>query len=152
MLWDAAEAALESHIRTAWAAGAYPTVPLVFTNNSDDQTEAADAARFVAINIEGVFAEKSIYGGTNKRMSVESGLVYFHVFVEVGIGKATALSMNVALAAMLELQLVSTSIYLAGANPPSPVEYGDQETPNTQPGGNYYRCSGSVPFIVTGTR
>jgi hypothetical protein len=54
--------------------------------------------------------------------------------------------------AALELQLVSTSIYLEGGNPPSPAEAADVNIPGIQPGGVYYRVSGSVPFIVTGAR
>jgi hypothetical protein len=149
MLWDAVEAALKSHITTAWAAGAYPSVPLIFDN---EKTLEPGTKTFVAVNFEGTFTEKGIYGSVGNRLSLEGGIVFFHVFVPAGSGKAAALAMNVALAAMIELQLVSTGIYLEGANPPSPVDYGDQRAPSQPPVGNIYRCSGSVPFIVTGNR
>lgn len=151
MYWDAVESALKSHIETGWAGTAYAAVPLVFENDPPSDL-AAGATSFVAIVIEGTFSEKGVYGGSGKRLSVEGGIVHYHCFVATGSEKATALARAVAMQAILELQVVSTAIKLDGGNPPSPVDYGDPTVPNDQPGGNLYRCSGSVPFIVIASR
>lgn len=152
MLWDAVEAALASHIDAQWALGAYATTPIYYENDGDRQPDQGAAVpRFVSVTIDGVFAEKSIYGGTGSRLSIEGGIVYYHAFVPRTAGKATALALCVTMAGILELQTVSSVIKLEGANPPSPVA-DDRLIPTRQPRGNWYRCSGSVPFIVIGTR
>lgn len=151
MYWDAVEAALKTHIETAWAATAYSAVPLVFENDPPSNLTAG-ATSLVAVVIEGSFTEKGVYGGSGKRLSVEGGIVHYHCFVATGGEKATALARAVAMQAALELQVVSSVIKLDGGNPPSPVDFGDPTVPNDQPGGNLYRCSGSVPFIVISSR
>ena len=93
--------------------------------------------------------------GTNA--SIEHGIVFFHAFVPTGTGKTLALQAAVAMASILELQTLGAgAIRIAGASPPSPVEVGaarDAELKTSQqPGGNYYRCSGSAPFIVISKR
>lgn len=147
MLWDAAEAALKTHIETGWAAGAHASVPLVFENEGE-----AQGASYVHVTFEGTYADKSIYGSAGKRIGVEGGLVFFHAFVPSYRGKATATAMVVAMTTILELQTVSDSIKLEGGNPPTPFDHGDILAPNQQPDGSYYRCSGSVPFIVLSSR
>lgn len=147
MNWDDAEAALRSHIEAAWAAGSYASIPLVFENEPVDY-----GANYMAVTIEGTFAEKTIYGSAGKRSSIEGGIVFFHCFVPTGSGKAAATAPVRALTQMLELQSISSVIDMDGGNPPSPADHGDPLTPADQPGGNYYRCSGSVPFIVIGAR
>lgn len=147
MNWDAAEAAIRSHIEAAWAAGDYASIPLVFENEG-----AADSPSYMAVTIEGVYAEKTVYGSPGKRVSIEGGLVFFHCFIPAGWGKAAATAPVVALTQMLELQSIGSDIDMDGGNPPSPADQGDLLTPNDQPGGQYYRVTGSVPFIVRGTR
>lgn len=148
MLWDEAEAAIVAHIETQWLAGPYAAVPLIFENTLPD----AVADTFMAVTIEGVYADKTIYGGTGKRSSEEGGIVFFHAFVPSGTGKATATAMAVAMTGMLELQTIPTGIYLAGGDPPSPADPGDITIPGAQPGGAFYRVSGSVPFVLIGSR
>jgi len=148
MLWSAAEAAIEAHIRTQWAASAYASVPLIFENETPPDTYD----RFVYVTVEGVYAEKTIYGGTGKRSAQEAGLVFFHAFVPLGSGKAGATGMVDAMTSALELQTISSEIKMDGGNPPSPAEPGDVNVPGEQPRGSYYRVSGSVPFVVLSTR
>lgn len=150
MLWAAVETALRSHIETQWAAGAYASTQLVWENERY-QPDGLETA-FVYVSIEGTYADKGIFGSTGKRSSVEGGIVYFSAFVPLGSGRTTATGLIHTMTAALELQLVSTSIYLEGGNPPSPAEAADVNIPGAQPGGVYYRVSGSVPFIVTGAR
>jgi hypothetical protein len=150
MLWSEAETALRSHIETQWAAGAHAATQLIWENETyqpDGQTSA-----FVYISIEGTYSDKGIYGGTGKRSSVEGGIVFFSAFVPMGAGRTQATALVQALTAALELQLVSTAIYLEGGSPPSPADAADVNIPGVQPGGVYYRVSGSVPFIITGAR
>jgi hypothetical protein len=163
LLWDECEAAIRSYIEAQWALSAFAaTIPLAWENET-----AADSASYMIINIEGTYADKTIYGGAGLRSSVEGGVVYFHCFAPAGRGKAAALSPVVAMAGILELQTLSLAIKLEGANPPSPVEVprgsgrrglGDDPTPAdplvppTQPEGQFYRCSGSVPFVLIGAR
>lgn len=147
MNWDAAETAIRSHIETQWAAGSYSSIPLVFENERADYS-----GKYIAVMVEANFADKGIYGSAGKRLSIEGGLVFFHCFVESGSGKAAAVAPVRALTQMLELQTISGVIDMEGGNPPSPADHGDPLTPNDQPKGMYYRCSGSVPFIVRGTR
>lgn len=145
MNWDAAEAAIEVHIRTAWAAGSYASIPLVFENG-----QAADSPSYMVVTIDGVDADKGIYGSVGKRYSLEFGLVLFHCFVPSGWGKAAASAPVRALTQMIELQTISAAIDMDGGLPPSPTDYGDLLTPAAQPGGNYYRVSGRVPFLIRG--
>lgn len=147
MNWDEAEAAIRSHIETAWASGDYADIPLVFENENADP-----ATNYMVVHVDGVFAEKGLYGGAGMRMSVEGGIVFFHCFVRRGDGKAAATAPVRALTQMLELQVISSVIDMEGGNPPSPADLGGPLTPPGQPAGNYYRCSGSVPFIVRGSR
>ena len=147
MLWDEAEAALRAHIEAQWALGAYAAIPLAFENEIEP-----DAAAFMLVNIEGTLATKTIYGTAGARASEEAGIVFFHYFGPTGGGKQAALSPVVAMALILELQVVGGAIYLAGANPPTPVEHADPLVPSPQPSGQFYRCSASVPFVLIGTR
>ncbi len=149
MLWTAAETAIRAHIEAAWALGSYAAMPLVFEN----ETAVPDGAEsYMLVTVEGTFADKSIYGGAGKRSSVEGGIVFFHAFTPLGRGKAVAAAPVDAMTAILELQVIATSIRMDGGNPPTPVSHGDASVPNDQPGGNFFRCSGSVPFIIIGTR
>lgn len=147
MNWDAAEAAIKLHIEAAWAMGSYASIPLVFENE-----QAADSQSYMAIVIDGSYADKGRYGSVGKRYSIEGGIVFFHCFVPSGWGKAAASAPVRALTQMIELQSISSVIDMDGGTPPSPTDYGDLLTPAAQPGGNYYRCSGSVPFVIRGTR
>jgi hypothetical protein len=108
----------------------------------------------MGIYIEGTYAEKGLYGSVTKHSSIEAGIVFFHSFTPSGEGKAEAVSSVVTMSEILELKTISNVIDFEGANPPSPAIYGidDKLLTNSQPGGNYYRCSGSVPFIVRGNR
>ena len=150
MDWGSAEAALRTHIEAGWAASPYADVPLVWENTLDDPT-----ATFVAIDIEGTYAEKWIFGGPGRRNSIEAGIVFFHAFTPLGSGKATSVSLILAMTGILELRTVAPGVNMDGGNPPSPVEMRsmyDRDIPRQQPSGNYYRCSGSVPFIVIDVR
>lgn len=147
MDWDDAEAAIRSHIETAWSAGGWAYIPLVFENENVPYDE-----RYMLVHVDGVFAEKGLYGSVGKRFSVEGGIVFFHCFVPFGSGKAAASAPVRGLTRMLELQVIASAIDMDGGNPPSPADHGDPMTPQDQPGGAYYRCSGSVPFIVRGSR
>jgi hypothetical protein len=145
MNWDAAEAAIRTHIETAWASGSYASIPLVWENE-----QAADSPSYMVVTIDGVDADKTGYGSTGKRYSVEFGLVIFHCFVPSGWGKAAASAPVRALTQMIELQSISSVIDMDGGWPPSPTDFGDLLTPDGQPGGNYYRVSGRVPFAIRG--
>lgn len=151
MIWTDAEAAIVAQIEAQWPSTAYASMPLVFENEN-----ALYETNYVAVFVEGVYAEKSIYGSVGKRSSVEAGIVFFHAFVPTGSGRHAALGAVQAMTTILELQtLGSGAIKLEGGTPPTPVEYGtefDRALARSEPGGNYYRCSGSVPFIVTDTR
>lgn len=150
MLWPAAKAALQSHVETQWAAGAYAFVPLIWENKNFQPP--GDMSAFVWLSIEGTYAEKGIFGGVGKRSSVEAGLLLFSAFVEAGTGAEDADGMVSALTTMTELQVISNAIYCEGGNPPSPAESTTVNIPGVQPGGSYYRVGGSVPFIITGAR
>jgi hypothetical protein len=147
MLWDEAEATIKAHVEEQWALGAYAAIALTFDNEF-----APDAGSYMLVNIEGNGAEKSIYGTTGYRQSIDAGIVFFHCFVPSGTGKAAAVAPVVAMTGILELMTLANVIKLDGGNPPSPADPGDSRVPASQPGGNYYRCSGSVPFILIGTR
>jgi hypothetical protein len=150
MDWSSAEIALRAHIEGEWAASPYAAVPLVFENELDDPTET-----FIVIDIEGTYAEKSIFGSLGLRSSIEAGIVFFHAFTPLGSGKSTSVAMIETMTNLLELRSVAPGINTDGGNPPSPVEVRsmfDRDLPRQQPNGNYYRCSGSVPFIVIGVR
>ena len=152
MIWPDAEAAIRSHIETQWALSTYAAImPLIWENDIPSDHEPD---QFIAVSIEGTYAEKTIFGSIGMRSSVEGGIAYFHAFVPVSTGKTTAVGAVYAMTAILELQTIQTDIRLEGGNPPSPAEptgRRDREIPISQPGGMYFRCSGSVPFIVTGT-
>lgn len=150
MKWPDAEATLRTLIEAEWAASAYAaTMPLSWENELIE----APIAQFMHVTLDGTFAEKTIYGGVGKRSSIEGGIIFYHAFVPVATGKATALGAVDAMTTILELRVIDSDIRLDGANPPSPVEMTrDQEIPTAQPNGMYWRCSGSVPFIVTDIR
>lgn len=149
--WLDAEIKIRAQIETQWALSAFAAMPLTWENEDIDWGD-----RYMAVNIEGYYAEKTIYGSVGKRSSIEGGMVYFHAFIPTGSGKRQALAAVLTMSGILELQTIGGRINLAGANPPSPVEIistRDRELPGmAQPGGNFYRCSGSVPFILIGTR
>jgi len=150
MDWASAEAALRTHIEAGWAASAYAAVPLVWENTLDDPTET-----FVAIDIEGTYAEKGIFGSPGLRSSIEAGVIFFHAFTPLGSGKATSIALVETMTNLLELRSIAPGVNMDGGNPPSPVEMRsmyDRDIPRQQPNGNYYRCSGSVPFIVIDVR
>lgn len=148
MNWPDAEVAIRSLIETEWALTPYAaTMPLAWENEND-----TPESQFLFVTIEGTFADKTIYGGPGKRSSVEAGLVFYHAFVPVSTGKSLALNAINTMNGILQLQVVQSAIRIEGANPPSPIEMTpDRDVPRSQPGGMYYRCSGSVPFIVIGT-
>ena len=158
MPWDEVEDALRNHIETQWALSSFSTIQLIFENEIVDPQE-----KFIFIDIQGTYADKSVYGSTSGRLHIEGGIVYIHCFAPSGGGKRAAVSPVVAMTAILELQTVANVIKLEGGNPPSPTEQrefdpsltGSRRTtrpdsllPIIQPSGNYYRVSGSVPFIV----
>ena len=147
MLWNEAKAAIKAHISTQWAAGEFSAVQLVFESDIPALPDS-----YVHITIEGVWADKTIYGSVGKRSSMEGGIVYFHCFAPMVGGDALATEMVDAMTAILELQTISGSINLEGGDPPTPIGHGDDLASSAQPGGNYYRSSGSVPFISIGTR
>ena len=142
MDWDAAESSIKSHIETQWSLSSYASVKLFWEN--EDWIEGTK--EFMYVDIQGLMAEKTIFGSSGKRMAIDHGIVFFHAFVEKGIGKTLALKRIVALTRILELQSIASVIDLEGGNPPSPIE--DDELVAGKPGGRYFRCSGSVPFIV----
>ncbi len=146
MLWDEAETTIRSHIETEWALSAFSDTVLVFENETVGPEDT-----YIFIDIQGTFPEKWVYGGPGKQLYVEGGIIYFHCFAPSGGGKQAALRPVVALKTILELQTLADVIKLEGANPPSPAEQSDNLLPNNQPGGNYYRVSASVPFILIGS-
>ncbi len=148
MLWHEAEAALRAHIEARWAAGVHARVPLFFENDPSE----ANPETFVYISIEGVFADKGIFGSVGKRISQEGGIVFIHAFVPGSTGKGEATAMVVELTTALELQVLDGGIYLEGGEPPSPADLGGLNVPAGQPGGAYFRVSGSVPFVLIGSR
>jgi hypothetical protein len=145
--WSSVESALRSHIETQWALSNFTNFELVWENEPEPETD-----RYMGIYIEGTYSEKTIYGSVGKRSSIEAGIVFFHSFTPTGEGKSEAVGSVVAMADILQLQTIATFIDLEGSNPPSPVYSGrdelDRLIPSPQPRGNYYRVSGSVPFIV----
>lgn len=152
MLWAEAEAAIRAEIEAQWAVGAFAAMPLVWENEV-----AAAAGQYMAVDIEGVASEKSIFGSPGKRSSVQMGIIFFHAFVMAGKGKATALNAVQAMTSILELRAMgpNAEIRLEGGATPSPAEARrdrDWELTNRgQPGGMYFRCSGSVGFVLIGT-
>jgi hypothetical protein len=150
MNWLSAHVALRAHIETEWAASPYATVPLVWENTLDDPTE-----QFIALTIEGTYAEKSIFGSPGLRSSIEAGVVFFHAFTPLGSGNTTCLDMVETMTTLLELRSIAPGLNTDGGNPPTPIEPRsmlDRSVTLQQPNGNYYRCSGSVPFIVLDVR
>lgn len=154
MRWPEAETFLTDYIIAEWALTAYAaSMPLVFENDA----QAIYSHTYMAVAIEGVLAEKTIFGSQGLRSSVEVGIVFYHAFQEANTGKTIVLGAVDAMTQILELRSLSNSqILLEGANPPSPsASYSsyDRELPlRSQPGGNYYRCSGSTPFSVFDAR
>jgi hypothetical protein len=146
MNWNDAEDAIRAHVEAAWPLTNFAHIPLVWENEFPGYQN-----NYMVMIVEGTYADKTIYGSAGKRVSVEGGLVYFHCFVEPGLRKSAALGPVVAMTTILELQTIASAIRLEGGNPPSPVAEGP-EVPDQQSGGVYYRCSGSVPFIVIGNR
>ncbi len=135
-----AEVAIRAHIEAGFTLGGFH---LAWEN----EDWIRGNSNFVYIAIEGVFSEKSIYGSVGQRSSVEHGIVFIHTFTKKGTGKAAALSCIIELTKLLELQTIAEVIDMDGGAPPSPVE-DDSDLVGSRPTGNYYRCSGSVPFIV----
>lgn len=150
MTWSDAETAIRSLIETQWALSSYADVPLVFENENIDA--ASPPPRFVFVSIDGTYSDKTIYGSVGKRVSSEGGIVFFHAFVPQGEGKSAATGAVVAMTSILELQQLSGGINLEGGDPPSPADPGDINMPNGLSAGNFYRCSGAVPFTVIGSR
>ena len=146
MYFDEAEAVIRAHIETQWAAGAYSAMPLVF---EAEKPPASDS--YVAVIVDGIRGQGSLYGGTGKRFTIEDGIVFIHAFVPQGAGKAAASGPVRVLSSILELQTVGTGINMDKANPPSPVGYGNDLVDTAQPAGSFYRVSGSVPFVVIST-
>lgn len=150
MDWASAEATLVSYVEAQWAASAYASIPLIWENTLDDP-----AATFVSATIEGTYTEATVYGSSGKRCVIRAGVVFFHAFTPVGSGRTTAVAMVDTLVRAIELQSIADGLNTDGGNPPSPVEVRslyDRSLPLPQPQGDYFRCSGSVPFIVIDTR
>jgi hypothetical protein len=146
VLWDEAEAALQAHIETQWAMSAFASIQLVFENEVGELPES-----YIFIDIQGTFPEKYPYGAVGSRCNIEHGIIFYHCFVPAGTGKQAAVRPARALQTVLELQTVADVIKIEGANPLSPAEQSDNLLPDRQPGGNYYRVSGSVPFFLIGS-
>lgn len=146
MDWHDAEDAIRAHVEAAWALSDYAAMPLVWENEHPGYQ-----SNFMAVLVEATYADKTIYGSAGKRVAIEGGIVFFHAFVDPGIGKRAASGPVVAMTGILELQTIGSAIKCEGGNPPSPVAEGPEVTAAPS-GGAYYRCSGSVPFIVIGTR
>lgn len=144
MTFADAKAAIRAHIATQWAAGAYADVAVLWENESPEQVYD----RFVFVSIAGIDADKSIYGSAGFRFSQEIGIVFVHAFVPQGVGTSLPDALVGTMTAGLELRVIPTGINMDGANPQSPGDLGDTLTPGMQPGGNYYRVTGSVPFVV----
>jgi hypothetical protein len=149
MTWTDAVTALREFITAQWAGtGLADDMPLAWENESGDYASA-----FLAVSIEGISAEKTLYGSVGMRSSVQAGIVFLNAFVPTGSGIGTAFAAIDLLTTLLELQTLGVAIKLEGGAPPSPVAYGetDRDINRPQPGGQFYRCSGSVPFIVIST-
>jgi hypothetical protein len=147
--WSDAVTALRAFIEAQWATlPQAASMPLAWENETGDYN-----GTFLAVSVEGVTADKTIFGSAGKRSSVLVGIVFLNAFVSTGAGVSAAFAAIDALTALLELQIVAGAIRLEGGAPPSPVEYGerDRDLAAAQPGGQYWRCSGSVPFVVIGT-
>jgi hypothetical protein len=150
MDWVTAETTLRAYIAAQWASSVYAGVPLVWENTLDDP-----AATFVSATIEGTYTEATIFGGSGKRNVIRAGIIFFHAFTPLGSGKDAAVGMVTTLTNAIELQSVAEGLNTDAGNPPSPVEVRslyDRGIPLQQPGGDFYRCSGSVPFIAIDTR
>ncbi len=151
MDWTQAETAIRAHIETQWGISSFADMPLVWENEDENVEDMPEP--FMVLNIEGTYNEKTIYGSEGKRSSIEAGIVFYHAFVKIGNGKTAATGPVVSMGNILQLRTISSVIDMDGSNPPSPVyskrDELDREIINqNQPMGNYYRCSGSVPFIV----
>lgn len=148
MDWPTAEATLKAFVEAHWAASIYASVPLVWENSLDQPSET-----MIYATIEGTYTEASIYG--DRRCVISAGLIYFHAFTPLGSGKTQALAMVYTLTTAIELQAVAEGLNTDAGNPPAPIEQrrdADRGMQIQQPGGDYFRCSGSVPFLVIDTR
>jgi hypothetical protein len=147
MFFDEAETAIRTYIEQQWALSAYASIKLVFESETTPDEET-----YMVVNIEGTFPEKGPYGiktdTENTHLYVEHGLIFYHCFAPTGQGKLAGSSPARALQNILELKTVANVIKMGGANPPSAAEQSDNLLPDKQPGGNYYRVTGSVPFCV----
>jgi hypothetical protein len=150
MFFDEAETAIRTYVEEQWALSAFASIRLVFENET-----VPDEDTYMVINIEGTFPEAGPYGTKtdteNTHLYVPHGLVFYHCFAPTGRGKLAAASPVRALQNILELQTVADVIKILGANPPSAAEQSDNLLPDKQPGGNYYRVTGSVPFFLIGS-
>lgn len=153
MLWSDAKALLRTRLEQQWQAGQYRATKLVFPNEYPPKKDA-----YVAIEFEGTYGDKTIFGSVGKRLAVEAGIVFIHAFVPTGQGDTLGDKLVETVTGILELQQIAGAgnppdgrIALEGGAPPSPVS-DDQPLLKDQPSGSYYRVSGSVPFIVIGAR
>ena len=146
MDWQDVEAAIRAYLEVEWPLTAFTNFPLVWEN----EVPSANTY-YMAVNIEGFHGDKSLIGSVGKRISIELGLVFFHSFIPFGIGKQEAISPVVKMTQLLQLSTLNQAIKFEGGNPPSTGNHGDTSIPSAQPGGAYFRCSGSVPFRVIGT-
>ena len=146
MYFDEAEAAIRAHIEERWAASAYAAMPLVFEAETPPASDY-----YIAVMIDGIRGEGSLYGTAGKRFTIEDGIVFYHAFVPQGLGKAAASVPVRLMGTILELQVIDTGINMDKANPPSPVGYGNDLVDSAQPAGSFYRVTGSVPFVVIST-
>jgi len=148
MNWPDAEVAIRELIETEWALSQFAaTMPLAWENEND-----TPESQFMYVSIEGTYVDKTIYGGPGKRSSIEAGLIFYHAFIPILTGKSLALTAVNEMSNILQLRVVQSAIRIEGANPPSPTEMTpDRDFPRPQPNGMYFRCSGSVPFLVIGT-
>ncbi len=151
MNWTDAETAIRSYVETQWALGSFANLPLIWENEDENVKDSPES--FMMLNIEGTFSDKGYYGSSGKHSSIEAGIIFYHAFVPIGSGKKSATGPVVSMGDILQLKTISQFIDLEGSNPPSPVyakrDELDREIQNQQqPMGNYFRCSGSVPFII----
>lgn len=145
-----AEDVIRAYIEEQWALTDYASIPLVFENELK-----AEANVYIVVNIEGIpSGYSSVYGGIGKRFKESDGIIFIHCFGETGNTKRLVTKPILAMTEFLELRVLQKVIDLYGANPPSPVYHGGDEdflVPNAQPGGQYYRCTASVPFSLRAT-
>jgi len=152
MDWVDVETAIKSEVSSLWPATEFGMagVELLYENEP-----IPDNGPYIQVDIEGIDAEIRVYGGTNKRLAVDYGMVFVHSFFPTGSGKQKTIRAVESVTKMLELRTLSSAIDFEGRNPPSPA-YGksgrDFLLTQDQPGANYYRSSASVGFLVRGRR